>query len=150
MVTQVFEKERELQQEVVERVGSGAPDVEVVAVELSGVERFCVYIDHPDGVDHALCERVTGLLRVYLDRYAIDVSSPGLDRPLRTREHFEAVGGQRVSVRTAAEIEGRTRFRGTVLDARGNAVLLGVEGGDMEVPYELIVRSNLIDTGRRQ
>src|SRR5688572_21552720 len=81
----IHDKERSLQREISQRVESGLPGVEVLAVELSGPEHFCVYVDHATGVDHALCERVTNLLRDYLDRYTIDVSSPGLARPLRTR-----------------------------------------------------------------
>ena len=71
------------------------PGVEVLAVELTGPEHFTVFVDHPQGVDHALCARVTDLLRGYLDRYAIDVSSPGFERPLRKPAHFaNAVGRQ--------------------------------------------------------
>ena len=67
--------------------------MEVLAVEITGRERFTVYIDHPTGVDHALCARVTNVLRGYLDRYTVDVSSPGIERPLRTPAHFRnAVG----------------------------------------------------------
>ena len=80
-----YDRERKLQREVTETVSLTAPDVEVLALELSAPDRFCVYIDHERGVDHALCERVTNALRGYLDRYAIDVSSPGIERPVRTR-----------------------------------------------------------------
>jgi ribosome maturation factor RimP len=145
MVPQVYERERELQREVEGRLASGEPDVEVLAVELAGNERFCVYIDHPGGVDHALCERVTGHLRSYLDRYTVDVSSPGLERPLRRREHFEAVVGKRASLRTAAEIAGRTRFRGTVKAAGEDSVALDLDGAAVEIPYDVIVRGNLIE-----
>ena len=93
-MTQVYERERELQHEVERRLASEAPDVEVLAVELLGPDRFCVYIDHADGVDHALCGRVTDLLREYSDRYTIDVSSPGIERPLRSREHFADAEGR--------------------------------------------------------
>src|SRR5207253_2185854 len=79
--------------------------------------RFCVYVDHPGGVDHALCERVTSVLRGYLDRYSIDVSSPGFERPLRKPAHFANAVGRRVAVRTEHEISGRKRFRGQVLAA---------------------------------
>jgi len=147
-VTQVYERERELQREIMQRVSAGAPDVEVLAVELAGAERFCVYIDHPDGVDHALCERVTGVLRCYLDRYTIDVSSPGIARPLRTRRHFEAAAGHRVAVRTAVELDGRTRFRGEVDEAGEDTVSLRLDAGTVDIPYEAIVRGNLIDEGR--
>lgn len=147
-MTQVFEKERELQQEVESTLAAAAPDVEVLALELLGPERFCVYIDHPAGVDHALCERVTGYLRPYLDRYTVDVSSPGLERPLRRREHFAKASGRRVSVRTAEEIGGRKRFKGEVAEARDEALEHRLANGDVVIPYTAIVRGNLIDEGR--
>jgi ribosome maturation factor RimP len=147
-VTQVFEKERELQRDVAGCVAAGEPDVEVLAVEFSGAERFCVYVDRPGGVDHALCERVSRLLRGYLDRYTIDVSSPGIERPLRTREHFAAATGRRVAVRTAAEVDGRRRFRGRVASAGTDVLRLELDGGGAEIPYDWIVRANLIDEGR--
>jgi len=122
------------------------PGVEVLAVELSGPERFTVFVDHPTGVDHALCERVTQLLRGYLDRYTVDVSSPGLERPLRKRAHFRNVLGRKVALRTEHDLGGRKRFRGTVTAAGNQALALDVVDGErMEIPYESIVRGNLID-----
>jgi ribosome maturation factor RimP len=147
-MTQVYERERELQREIQRAIAAGQPDVEVLAVELSGPERFCVYIDHPDGVDLELCERVSGLLRAYLDRYTVDVSSPGFERPLRTPAHFAQVEGRRVSVRTAHEIAGRKRFKGSVAGVREEALQLELDGARVEIPYEEIVRGNLIDEGR--
>ena len=111
-MTQVHERERQLHLEVAETVQDRLPDVDVLAVELAGPERVCVYIDHPAGVDHALCEKVTDALRGYLDRYSLEVSSPGFERPLRTRDHFAVAVGRTVSVRTAIEVSGRKRFRG--------------------------------------
>ena len=147
-MTQVYEKERELTREVAQRVEHGLPDVEVLAVELSGPERFTVFIDHPRGVDHALCERVTNVLRSYLDRYTVDVSSPGLERPLRKPAHFRNAIGRKVSLRTADEIAGRKRFKGTVLAANDQDVELGVADGErLDIPYDAIVRGNLIDEG---
>jgi ribosome maturation factor RimP len=128
----------------------GLPGVEVLAVELSGPQRFTVYIDHPTGVDHALCERVTNLLRSYLDRYTVDVSSPGIERPLRTPTHFRNVVGRRVAVRTEQELGGRKRFRGTVINADNQGLALGVADGErVTIPYEAIVRGNLVDEGGR-
>jgi len=90
------EKERTLQREVARLVEGALPGVDVLALELTGKERFCVFVDHAQGVDHALCERVTNVLRRYLDKYSVEVSSPGPERPLRTRDHFaRAVGGAR-------------------------------------------------------
>ncbi len=145
---QIHERERELQHEIEELLAAGAPEVEVLAVELLGTERFCVYVDHPDGVDHALCQRVTELLREYLDRYSVDVSSPGPERPLRRRAHFEAAVGRRITLRTAHELGGRRRFRGELVAAGGERITLRVEADTLELPYEEIVRANLIDEGR--
>jgi ribosome maturation factor RimP len=147
-LAQVHEKERQLTREVTSTVEQDLPGVEVLAVELSGPERFTVYIDHSAGVDHALCERVTNLLRGYLDRYTVDVSSPGLERPLRTPAHFRSVVGRKVAVRTENDIQGRKRFRGHVLAADERTLSLGPDGGEaVLIPYEAIVRGNLVDEG---
>jgi ribosome maturation factor RimP len=147
MATNVYEKERTLTRDVVRRVEEALPGVEVLAVELTGPERFCVYIDHAEGVDHALCERVTDVLRDYLRDFSVDVSSPGIERPLRTREHFAGVV-RRVSLRSSAEIAGRKRFRGEVTGTRERAVTVAVDGAEVDIPYEDIVRGNLIDEAR--
>src|SRR5438034_2717490 len=96
---EVRRTEKTLQREVTQQVEAGLPGIEVLAVELVSPQRFCVYVDHPAGVDHALCERVTALLRGYLDRYSVDVSSPGLERPLRKPAHFANAVGDRKSTR---------------------------------------------------
>jgi ribosome maturation factor RimP len=144
---QVYERERQLHREVAEAVGRRLPDVEVLAVELGGPERMAVYVDHPNGVDHALCERVTDALRSYLDRYSLDVSSPGLERPLRTPRHFGSVLGRRAAVRTAHDLGGRKRFRGEVVAAGDDAVTIATDAGAIDVPYDEIVRGNLIYEG---
>ena len=147
-MAQVYERERQLTREVTSAVEQGLPGVEVLAVELSGPERFTVYIDHSAGVDHALCERVTNLLRGYLDRYTVDVSSPGIERPLRTPAHFRNVVGRKVVVRTENDIYGRKRFRGQVLAVDERTLSLGAAGGEaVLIPYEAIVRGNLVDEG---
>ena len=110
-------KERQLHREVSRSVEAALPGVEVLALELNGNERFCVYIDHPGGVDHALCERVTAVLRPYLEQYSVEVSSPGFERPLRTRAHFEQAIGKGVKLR-----RGGTRSRGTVVSAGERSV----------------------------
>ena len=143
----VYAKERELQREIASAVERGLPKVEVLAVELTGPDRFCVYVDHPQGVDHALCARVTDVLRSYLDRYTVDVSSPGVERPLRKPAHFRNVVGRRVAIRTAAEIAGRKRFRGELVAAGPGAVKVGTTNEPVEIPYDAIVRGNLIDEG---
>jgi ribosome maturation factor RimP len=145
--TGVHEREKALTREIAQTVERGLPGVEVLAVELNGRERFTVYVDRPGGVDHALCERVTGLLRGYLDRYRIEVSSPGLERPLRKPGHFRNVVGRKVSLRTESEIGGRTRFRGEVLAAGERSLTVSAAGASVDIPYEAIVRANLKDEG---
>jgi len=140
-----FARERTLQDEIAPAVESRVPGVEVLAVELPSPNRMRVYIDHDDGVDHALCERVTYALDGYRSEYAIEVSSPGPDRPLRRPEHFAGVVGARVSVRTDGR---KNRYRGVLTDAGDGTITLDSgDAGEVHIPYEAIVRANLIDEG---
>jgi len=145
-LTDLYDKERTLYREVSSRVERSLPGVEVLALELSGPERMTIFIDHPQGVDHGLCERVTDVLRDYLSQYAIDVSSPGTEPPLRRRPHFERAVGHTVKVRTAD----RKRVRGRLIDAGERAVRVETSKGEpVEIPYDSIVRGNLIEEGAR-
>jgi ribosome maturation factor RimP len=148
-MTTTYTRERTLQDEIAPAVESRVPGVEVLAVELLSPSRFCVYVDHPAGVDHALCERVTRVLDAYRADYTIDVSSPGPERPLRKPEHFSNAIGHRVSVRTREPLSGRNRFRGELTDAGESAIALEVGDGEVRIPYEAVVRANLIDEGLR-
>jgi ribosome maturation factor RimP len=141
----VYEKERTLEHDITGKVEEALPGVEVLAVELTGPERFTVYIDRPDGVDHALCQQVTRVLWDYLRAYSVDVSSPGLERPLRKPEHFQRVVGRRVKLKTAE----RSKVRGQVKRADESAVTVAADAGEVDIPYEQIVRGNLIDEGER-
>ncbi len=123
-------------------VEDAIPGVEVLALELNGGERFCVFVDHPQGVDHALCERVTHVLAPYLDSYGVEVSSPGFDRPLRTKAHFERALGRAVRVKA-----GSTRARGEVISATERSVKIQQGSDPVDIRYEDIVRANLIDEG---
>jgi ribosome maturation factor RimP len=145
-LTDLYDKERKLYRDVASRVERSVPGVEVLALELSGPDRMTVFVDHPQGVDHGLCERVTGVLRDYLNEYAIDVSSPGVEPPLRRRPHFERAVGHTVSVRTAD----RKRVRGRLVDAGERALRVETAKGEpVEIPYDSIVRGNLIEEGAR-
>ena len=145
-MTDLYDKERSLSREVISRVERSLPGVEVLALELSGPERMTVFVDHPRGVDHELCERVTEVLRDYLNDYAIDVSSPGSDPPLRRRPHFERVVGRSVSIRT----DDRKRVRGQLVGAGERTLRVETGKGEpVEIPYDSIVRGNLIEEGTR-
>jgi ribosome maturation factor RimP len=139
--------ERTLSRDITPVVERAVPGIEVLAVELLSPSRFCVYVDHAEGVDHALCARVTDVLSDYRSSFTIDVSSPGLERPLRRRAHFRAAVGQPVQIRTTAEIGGRNRFRGTVVAATDRSARIAVGEKELDIPYETIVRGNLIDEG---
>src|SRR5687768_8192010 len=145
-MTTTFARERTLQDEIAPAVESRAPGVEVLAVELLSPTRFCVYIDHVDGVDHALCERVTRVLDPYRQDWTIDVSSPGPERPLRKREHFAEALGSPVSVR----LEGgkKNRRRGVLVGVGDDTITLeSGDAGEVRIPYDAIVRADLIDEG---
>jgi len=148
-LTSTFTRERTLQDEIAPTVEKRVPGVEVLAGELVSPSRFCVYIDHPEGVDHALCERVTFALDAYRDDFTIDVSSPGPEPPLRKPAHFAAAVGRSVSLRLDRDAGGRRRrLRGEVLDAGDESVTLAVAGESLRIPYESVVRANLIDEGK--
>jgi ribosome maturation factor RimP len=131
-----YEREKKLQSDIAPRVEHDLPGVEVLAVELASPDRFVVYVDHPEGVDHALCVRVTDVLRDYLREYTVDVSSPGVERPLRKPAHFARVIGRRVKLRTRGD-----RLAGEVVAADETHVTIA----ENHVPYDEIVRANLID-----
>ena len=137
----VYEKERTLEREISGRVAEALPGVEVLAVELTGPERFTVFVDREgDAVDLALCEQVTRLLSDYLREYGIDVSSPGPERPVRKPEHFQRALGRQVKLKT----DKRTKVRGEIKRADDDAVTLAADSGEVAIPYEEIVRGNLI------
>jgi ribosome maturation factor RimP len=136
-----LEKEHQLQGEIAPRVEHDLPGVDVLAVELLSPSRFRVYVDHPAGVDHALCEQVTDVLRDYLREYSVEVSSPGVDRPLRTQEHFAGVVGHQVRLR----VLGKRQLKGQVVSAGDQTVTVAAaDGAETEIPYAEIVRANLI------
>ena len=142
-VAATHDKERELTRDIARKVERALPETEVLAVELTKPDGFTVFIDDVRGVDHALCRRVTDLLVDYRREWDISVSSPGLARPLRTPQHFRSVVGRRVALRTPE----RKRLRGQVVDADDREVTVQTQNEALHIPYEAIVRGNLIDEG---
>jgi ribosome maturation factor RimP len=135
------DKERQLTREIAPKVEGALPGTEVLAVELTSPVRFTVYVDHVQGVDHALCERVTNVLRDDLGEYSVDVSSPGIERPLRKQSHFRGVVGRRVTLRT----QKRDRVRGEVVSAGERSVTVKTDDESLDIPYDSIVRGNLVE-----
>ena len=126
------------------RIGGLDPEVELIALERPAAETLRLYIDHPRGVDLALCERVTERLRDLLEAWSLEVSSPGADRPLTKPEHFRRFLGRRVRVRTRGAIAGRHNFTGTLSGADETTVSVDADGDTVRIPLAGIRRSNLV------
>ena len=134
----------DLQGQIEQRLSDLDPAIELIALEQPAGETLRLYIDHPDGVDLALCERVTDHLRDLLETWSLEVSSPGADRPLTKPEHFRRFMGRRVRVRTREAIEGQRSFTGTLTGADEGGVRIRANEGEVEIPLSRIRRSNLI------
>ena len=134
-----------IQEHIESRLATVEPDVEVLLAEEIGSERVRLFIDHPDGVDLALCERVTGHLRDLLQEYSLEVSSPGPDRPLAKPEHFRRYLGRRVRVRTREAIDGSKSFSGELVEAADDAVSVAADAGIVRIPFADIHKSNLLE-----
>ena len=155
-----------LQSDIERRLAQSEPEVEVLLAEVLGGRCLRVYIDHPDGVTLALCERVTKLLNAERERYSLEVSSPGSERPLTKPAHFRRFVGRRARVRTrrgvvaalsqrsfgegaepheGAEAKAMSSFTGELLTASEDEVTLAADGAVITIPYSEIRRSNLVE-----
>jgi ribosome maturation factor RimP len=140
----VHEKERSLQRQIAEQVEGSLPGVEVLAVELDGPASFCVYVDSAGGVDHALCERVTNVLREYLREYDVEVSSPGAERPLRDRDEFERFLGRKVNLRHRYGETSEGVIEGTLVSVDDAGVAVESKGGPrVEVAWPDVLAARL-------
>lgn len=143
-----------------------APDVDLLAESLTESEGMTlidveclrepkgwilrVFIDKPGGVTIDDCALISRQLGDILDAktafdepYRLEVSSPGLDRPLRKPKHFAYFEGRPVVIKTNREVEGKRRFRGVLAGIFGDEVKLDVAGRLVSVPYETIVEAHL-------
>jgi ribosome maturation factor RimP len=135
-----------IQADIEARLAQAEPEVEVLLAEVVGGRTVRLYIDHPDGVSLELCERVTHALPQVRERYALEVSSPGRERPLTKPAHFRRFVGRRARVRTREAIDGHRSFTGELVGASDADVTLAAETGVATIPYAEIVRSNLVPT----
>ena len=132
-----------LQDEIETRLGTAEPDVEVLLAEVSG-STLRLFIDHPEGVTLALCERVSGQLNDYRERYSLEVSSPGVDRPLTKPQHYSRFLGRHARVRLRDARDGHRSVTGELVGASDQEVTIAAEDGVLTIPYDQIARSNLI------
>jgi ribosome maturation factor RimP len=133
-----------LHAEIEGRLAKAEPEVEVLLVEVVSGSTLRLFIDHPDGVSLALCERVTGLLGDYRERYALEVSSPGHDRPLTKPQHYTRFLGRHARVRLREAKDGHKSVTGELVGASDEDVTIAAGDGIVTIPYEQIVRSNLV------
>jgi ribosome maturation factor RimP len=131
------------QTEIEARLSGLEPEVELLLAEVQG-HILRIFIDHPDGVTLALCERVTGHLADYRERYSLEVSSPGQDRPLTKPQHYSRFLGRRARVRLRDAAGGHKQLTGELVGASDADVTLAAADGLVTIPYEQIARSNLI------
>ncbi|KPK12325.1 MAG: hypothetical protein AMJ68_02210 [Acidithiobacillales bacterium SG8_45] len=127
---------------------------DLVAVELTGDGSntvLRVYIDLPGGITIDDCEAVSRQVSAVLDvedpirgEYTLEVSSPGLDRPLVKREDFEQYAGENVKIRMAEQVLGRRNFTGRLQGVEGNLVLVEVDNEIYELELGHIERARLV------
>jgi ribosome maturation factor RimP len=136
----------QLQTDIEQRLEAAEPQVEVLLVERSG-DTLRIFIDHPEGVTLALCERVTHALGDLRESYALEVSSPGPKRPLTKPEHFQRFVGRRARVRVAAcaGVSEPGSVVGELIGASAQEVTLAAPEGIVAIPYAAIKRSHLVE-----
>jgi ribosome maturation factor RimP len=132
--------------DIEQRLASAEPEVELLACEQVAAARLRLFIDHAEGVDLALCERVTNHLRDLLVDYALEVSSPGPERPLTKPDHFRRFLGRRARVRLREPRDGHKSFTGELVGASDREVTVATDNGVVTIPYSEINRSNLLET----
>jgi ribosome maturation factor RimP len=152
MSKQLLEKVRDVVVPACEAVHYEVVDLEWKREQGSWILR--IFIDNPlgGGISHDDCERVSRQVSAALDvhdvishAYALEVSSPGLDRPLRTADHFRRFVGQKAKVRLRLGVEGRRNFSGAIVSVseEGKAVTLSVDGKEWVLPLDDLDRANL-------
>jgi len=152
------EKREELEAIIDTALAERFPDVELVDLEVRGqpATTLTLFIDRPGGVDIDLCTAVSQSLEELRERFALEVSSPGLDRRLRKPAHFAAQLGREVAVQMARPIEGRRNFRGVLAAADDQSITLTLEGGSSAtLPLEALGKAHVVykfetDGGHRE
>ena len=138
----------ELLQPVVVNLGYELWELEYAARSGSGLLRL--YIDSPEGISLEDCERVSRAVSEVVDaddpiagNYTLEVSSPGLDRVLRTQAHFARFTGERVKLETKTPVNGRKRFAGRLTDVSDGQIALEVDGSIVKLSIDAIHRARV-------
>ncbi|MEW5058230.1 MAG: ribosome maturation factor RimP [Cycloclasticus sp.] len=140
--------------ELIEPIVTGL-GYEFVGAEFSGQGKssiLLVYIDSENGILVTDCSKVSHQISGVMDvedpisgQYRLEVSSPGLERPLYTLAHFERFKGSLTKLELRqATLEGQRKFTGDILDVKGDMVYLHVDEEEIEIPFSLIKRAKLV------
>ena len=131
---------------------AAASGVEIVTVEVAGAKKaptIRIYIDTPEGVSfdelasaQVWINRIMDEIDPFPGAYMLEVSSPGIDRPLRTKEHFARFAGEQDV--TSSPIDGRSSFTGTLEGMEGDDVIVEVDGSRIAIGYSLIKRAHVV------
>ncbi|OBP15963.1 ribosome maturation factor RimP [Rheinheimera sp. SA_1] len=136
-----------------------SPTVEAAGFELLGCEfvpagrhsTLRLFIDHPDGVSVDHCAVVSREVGAILDvedpiqnEYNLEVSSPGLDRPLFTPAHFAKVVGQKVEVKLAIPQDGRRKFKGQLIEIVEDMLVIEVDGKPYRLLMDNVDKANVV------
>ncbi|MGI8944711.1 MAG: ribosome maturation factor RimP [Thermoleophilaceae bacterium] len=132
-----------LQTDIEGRLADVLPQVELLACEPIGSARLRLVIDHPAGVTLGLCEQVTRELTELLEQFALEVASPGPERPLTRPEHFRRFIGHAARVRMTEPRDGRGSFTGELVEASEEEITLAAPEGMVTIAYEDVARANL-------
>jgi len=143
---------QKLLEPTIERLGYELTDLEVRLSGQGGLLRLT--IDKPDGIDLDDCEKVSQAVSALLDvedpvpgNYNLEVSSPGLDRKLTKVEHFQRFEGETLKVTMRFPIEGRRRFRGTLVSSDDENIVVEVDGESHSLPLTMIDTARLVPDG---
>lgn len=113
---------------------------------------FRVYIDSPNGVTIDDCSKVSRQMGAMLDveeliqgSYTLEVSSPGLDRPLFELEHFRKYVGKQIKIRLSLPIEGRRQYKGVLQRVEGEDIYIIVDEQEIKLPFSMVEKANLVE-----
>lgn len=138
-----YDTERALQEQIESVLAASDPAIDVRDVELNSPRATVrVFIAHPDGVSLDLCTQVTHLIHDVCARYALEVSSPGIEPALRRPDHFRDAIGSNIAIRRRGA---KSTVRGTVTDVSDAGVTIERSGGAAEtIALHDIARSHLV------
>ncbi|HBX23773.1 MAG TPA: ribosome maturation factor RimP [Desulfotomaculum sp.] len=141
---------------VEELIAPGLDDMGIELVDIQYIKEaghwfVRIFIDQPSGIGLEDCQRVSQYVDPLLDEhdlvphaYTLEVSSPGIERPLKKLADYERFAGRQISLNTFVPVEGRRKFKGVLMEASNQSVTLEAEGNNIVIPMEQVASARLI------